>query len=273
MTILCIESSTSVCSAAICKDGEPIKQCISYEGGNHARLLPRYIEELLSLARGQGLSIEAVALSEGPGSYTGLRIGASTAKGLCYGLNIPLIPIPTLEVLCQAAKKNLSSVSPKGGLCSVSEAVLVPMIDARRMEVYTAIFDSELKVESRKAKEQRVRAVVVENEESVLFERSGLSSLSAAVYNLAVERSYFYFGDGAEKCAKIFTKPNWHFIPNIVPEAQFMGAIVESRKSKVESRKSKVESRKMISGAELAYYEPFYLKEFIAAPSHVKGLN
>ena len=279
MTILCIESSTSVCSAAICKDGEPIKQCISYEGGNHARLLPRYIEELLSLAREQGLSIEAVALSEGPGSYTGLRIGASTAKGLCYGLNIPLIPIPTLEVLCQAAKKNLSSASPKDGLYSVNEAVLIPMIDARRMEVYTAIFDSELKVESRKSKEQRVRAVVVENEESVLFERSGLSSLSAAVYNLsaegglAAERSYYYFGDGAEKCAKIFTKPNWHYVPNIVPEAQFMGTIVESRKSKVESRKSKEESPKMISGAELAYYEPFYLKEFIAAPSHVKGLN
>ena len=266
MTILCVETSTSVCSAAICKDGEPVKQCISYEGSNHARLLPRYIEELLSLAREQGLSIEAVALSEGPGSYTGLRIGASTAKGLCYGLNIPLIPIPTLEVLCQAAQKSLSSVSPKDGLYSVSEAVLVPMIDARRMEVYTAIFDSELKVESRKSKEQRVRAVVVENEESLLFERSGLSSLSAAVYNLAAERSYFYFGDGAAKCAKIFTKPNWHYVPNIVPEAQFVGAIVESRKSKVESPK-------MISGAELAYYEPFYLKEFIAAPSHVKGLN
>ena len=269
MTILCIESSTSVCSAAICKDGEPIKQCISYEGSNHARLLPRYIDELLSFAREEGLSIEAVALSEGPGSYTGLRIGASTAKGLCYGLNIPLIPIPTLEVLCQAAQKSLSSVSPKDGLCSEvnPEAVLVPMIDARRMEVYTAIFDSELKVESRKSKEQRVRAVVVENEESLLCQQAqpAVGALSAEG-GLAAERSYFYFGDGAEKCAKIFTKPNWHFIPNIVPEAQFMGAIVESRKSKVESPK-------MISGAELAYYEPFYLKEFIAAPSHVKGLN
>ena len=247
MTILCIESSTSVCSAAICKDGEPIKQCISYEGSNHARLLPRYIEELLSFAREQALSIEAVALSEGPGSYTGLRIGASTAKGLCYGLNILLIPVPTLDVLCEAARKSL---------CSVSEAVLIPMIDARRMEVYTAIFDSESRVESRESKEQRVRAVVVENEESVLCQNSGLSA----------QRSYFYFGDGAEKCSKIFTKPNWHFIPGIVPEAQYMGALVESRKSKVESRK-------MISGAELAYYEPFYLKEFIAAPSHVKGLN
>ena len=243
MTILCIESSTSVCSAAICKDGEPIKQCISYEGSNHARLLPRYIEELLSFAREQALSIEAVALSEGPGSYTGLRIGASTAKGLCYGLNIPLIPVPTLDVLCEAARKSLCSVSPKDGLCSVNEAVLIPMIDARRMEVYTKV-------------EGETKAVVVENEESVLCQNSGL----------AAERSYYYFGDGAEKCSKIFTKPNWHFIPGIVPEAQHMGALVESRKSKVESRK-------MISGAELAYYEPFYLKEFIAAPSHVKGLN
>ena len=180
MTILCIESSTSVCSAAICKDGEPIKQCISYEGSNHARLLPRYIEELLSFAREQGLSIEAVALSEGPGSYTGLRIGASTAKGLCYGLNIPLIPVPTLDVLCEAARKSLSSEVNL-------EAVLIPMIDARRMEVYTKV-DGETK------------AVVVENEESVLCQNSGL----------AAERSYYYFGDGAEKCSKIFTKPNWH---------------------------------------------------------------
>ena len=265
MTILCIESSTSVCSAAICKDGEPIKQCISYEGSNHARLLPRYIEELLSFAREQALSIEAVALSEGPGSYTGLRIGASTAKGLCYGLNIPLIPVPTLDVLCEAAREKIPCIHAR--LQSAEPAVLVPMIDARRMEVYTAIFDSE-------SKEERARAVVVENEESVLCQQAqpAVCALSAEG-GLAAERSYYFFGDGAEKCAKIFTKPNWHFISNIVPEAQYMGALVESRKPIVESRKSKVESPKMISGAELAYYEPFYLKEFIAAPSHVKGLN
>ena len=244
MTILCIETSTSVCSAAICKDGKPVKQCICREGSNHARLLPRYIEELLAFAREQALSVEAVALSEGPGSYTGLRIGASTAKGLCYGMDIPLIPVPTLEVLCEAAREQSAiSLQPS--------AVLVPMIDARRMEVYTAIFDSELKVESGKSKEQGVRAVVVESEES-------LSCLDA--------RSYYYFGDGAAKCQAVLRSEKWHFIPGIVPEAQYMGRLVESQKSKVESRK-------MISGADLAYYEPFYLKEFIAAPSHVKGLN
>ena len=132
MTILCSETSTSVCSAAICKDGEPIKQCICREGSNHARLLPLYIEELLSFAREQSFSIDAVALSEGPGSYTGLRIGTATAKGLCYGLNVPLIPVPTLEVLKVAS--------------GIKEGILIPMIDARRMEVYTSVSGEEWSV-------------------------------------------------------------------------------------------------------------------------------
>ena len=263
MTILCIETSTSVCSAAICKDGVPAKQCIHYEGSNHARLLPLYIDELLQYARENGLTIDAVALSEGPGSYTGLRIGTSTAKGLCYGLNVPLIPVPTLDVLCEAAKDSLSSVSPQDGLCSVSEqsersvsaAVLIPMIDARRMEVYTAIFDSESKVESRKSEEERVRAVVVENEES-FFTPSLLGEGRGGA-------SYYYFGDGAAKCQAVLTSPNWHYLPNIVPEAQYVGRLAEQ--IAVHCTPYTVH--------QLAYYEPFYLKEFIAAPSHVKGLN
>ena len=224
MITLCIETSTTVCSAAIVKDGEPIKQCINYEGSNHARLLPLYIEELLAYAREQGLTIEAVALSEGPGSYTGLRIGASTAKGLCYGLNVPLIPVPTLEVLCEAVRKRLAMSDER-------LAVMIPMIDARRMEVYTSL-DGETK------------AVVVENEDSLY---SG-------------DQDVYYFGDGAAKCAKVFTRPNWHYIPDIVPEAQYVGALAESGKKKVES-------------TDLAYHEPFYLKEFVAAQSHVKGLK
>ena len=223
MTILCIETSTSVCSAAICKDGVPVKQCINLEGSNHARLLPLYIEELLSFAREQGLSIEAVALSEGPGSYTGLRIGASTAKGLCYGLNLPLIPVPTLEVLCEAAKE-------QSAISNQQSAILVPMIDARRMEVYTLV-------------NGETKAVVVENE--------------ASLY--AGTEEVYYFGDGAEKCAKVFTKPNWHYVPGIVPEAQYVGALAE------QNTHSK--------SVDLAYYEPYYLKEFIAAQSHVKGLK
>lgn len=223
MTILCIETSTSVCSAAVCKDGSLIKQCISYEGSNHARLLPSYIEELLSFTREQHLSLDAVALSEGPGSYTGLRIGTATAKGLCYGLNIPLIPVPTLEVLCEAARKH-SVISIQ------KSAILIPMIDARRMEVYTMIGGE-------------TKAVVVENEENLYMGNEEV----------------YYFGDGAEKCAKVFTKPNWHYIPHIVPEAQYVGVLAEQ----ITNAKS----------VDLAYYEPYYLKEFIAAPSHVKGLQ
>ena len=241
MTILCIETSTSVCSAAICKDGEPGRQCICLEGSNHARLLPRYIETLLSFAREQNLHIDAVALSEGPGSYTGLRIGASTAKGLCYGLNVPLIPVSTLAVLCEAAKTRLNSNSPKDGLTSNSEAVLIPMIDARRMEVYTTGADGS------------PRAVVVESEESLLT-----PSLSGEGREGAF---FFYFGDGAAKCQSVLTSPNWHYIPDIVPEARFVASCLAT-----------------ISGpsrtiTDLAYYEPFYLKDFVAAPSHVKGLR
>ena len=248
MTILCIETSTSVCSAAICKDGVPCKQCICLEGSNHARLLPRYIETLLSFAREQNLHIDAVALSEGPGSYTGLRIGASTAKGLCYGLNVPLIPVSTLAVLCEAAKTSLSSSSPKDGLTPNSEAVLIPMIDARRMEVYTTGADGS------------PRAVVVESEDSfsaAVFQRSDLT----AEGGLSAQRSFFYFGDGAAKCRSVLTSPNWHYIPDIVPEARFVASCLAT-----------------ISGpsrtiTDLAYYEPFYLKDFVAAPSHVKGLR
>ena len=251
MTILCIETSTSVCSAAVCKDGALIKQCISYEGSNHARLLPSYIEELLSFTREQHLSLDAVALSEGPGSYTGLRIGTSTAKGLCYGLSVPLIPVPTLEVLCEAARQH-------SAFSNQHSDILIPMIDARRMEVYTAIFDSESKVESPKSKEERARAVVVESEESLI---KGLSDKVQSTK----ETEYYYFGDGAEKCTKVLTKPNWHYLPHIVPEAQYVGVLAEQIVSN--------NQQALISGQQLAYYEPFYLKEFIAAPSHVKGLN
>ena len=248
MTILCIETSTSVCSAAICKDGVPVKQCISLEGGNHARLLPRYIEELLAFAREQGLAIEAVALSEGPGSYTGLRIGTSTAKGLCYGLDVPLIPIPTLDILVENFKfHNLQFT-----IHNSQSPILLPMIDARRMEVYTEVPSDKVPSDTGD-RVNRAKAVVVESEDSIL---------SPSLEERDGERlPVYYFGDGAAKCQSVLTSPNWHFVPGIVPEAQYMGAIVERKKLKGERNK------------ELAYYEPYYLKEFIEAQSHVKGLK
>jgi tRNA threonylcarbamoyladenosine biosynthesis protein TsaB len=241
MTLLCIETSTAVCSAAVCRDGQLLKQLINREGSNHARLLPLYIDELLAYVREQGLTIDAVALSEGPGSYTGLRIGTSMAKGLCYGLNVPLIPVPTLEVLCEAAKESLTSNSPKDGLTSNSAAVFIPMIDARRMEVYTMV-DGETK------------AVVVENE-------SSLSSDNAAVF--------YYFGDGAAKCQEVIKSPNWHYIPDIVPEARYVGVLAEQSPI---THTAQADRKNHQSPINIAYYEPFYLKEFVAAQSHVKGL-
>lgn len=225
MTILCIETSTSVCSAALCKDGALVKQLINREGSNHARLLPVYLEQLLDEAKAQGMTVNAVALSEGPGSYTGLRIGTSTAKGLCYGMNVPLIPIPTLHVLEEAF------LCSEAGADRSSEQVLFPMIDARRMEVYTS---DEI---------GQTRAIVVENESSLY---SG-------------DKEVYYFGDGAAKCQTVLTSPNWHFVPDLVPEARFVGQIAERQG--------------IAADVDIAYYEPFYLKEFIAAQSHVKGLK
>jgi len=244
MTVLCIETSTSVCSAAICTDGKPLKQCICLEGSNHARLLPLYIEELLQYAKVQHLAIDAVALSEGPGSYTGLRIGTSTAKGLCYGLNVPLIPVPTLQVLCAAALEKLADSQ-----WPTANSLLCPMIDARRMEVYTAFYDTDLHPLS------EVKAVVVESEDSLL-------SFSANGQQLTANSQVWYFGDGAKKCEAVFTKPNWHYMPDIVPESRHLATIVGPILDNTNGQT-----------VSIAYYEPYYLKEFIAAQSHVKGLK
>lgn len=236
MTILGIETSTSVCSAAIIKDGEPLKEFLCREESNHARLLPRYVQDLLLFAKENALTIEAVALSEGPGSYTGLRIGTASAKGLCYGLDIPLIPVPTLQLIAAAARQQLPITNDQS-------AILVPMIDARRMEVYTTCYDSQLQPLS------EVQAVIVENESSLIGEAG---------------QEVYFFGDGASKCQAVLTNPNWHFLPDIVPLARYMGKLAEQ----IVHRKSSIRKSN-----DLAYYEPFYLKEFVAAPSHVKGLK
>ena len=132
MTILCIETSTNCCSAAITINGQAVASRENLVGANHASELPVFIDQLLQEAREQGWQLDAVALSQGPGSYTGLRIGASTAKGLCYGMNIPLIPVDTLQVLC-ATLLQTTSLEDSTLLC--------PMLDARRMEVYTALYE------------------------------------------------------------------------------------------------------------------------------------
>ena len=233
MTILSIETSTSVCSAALSMDGQTIASRINREGTNHARLLPVFVEQLLSELRERSLQLDAVALSEGPGSYTGLRIGASTAKGLCYGLNIPLVPIATTEVLCAAM---MAKHSVREGEC------LLPMIDARRMEVYTALYQVQNGVP---VLQNNITAKVIESAESLEY-GSGRN---------------LFFSDGAAKCQTLLTK-NADFIDDIVPDAAVMGKLAEQH----------IRNDRVVEGKDIAYYEPFYLKEFIAAQSHVKGL-
>lgn len=231
MNILCIETSTNCCSAAICKDGVAVVSKENLTGANHASELPVFIEQLLAIARASQWQIDAVALSEGPGSYTGLRIGTSIAKGLCYGMNIPLIPINTLQILCQSVDNR--------HLTSGTNVIYCPMIDARRMEVYTALYDA-----STLNPITEVTAQVINNQ-----------SFSE---ELKVNK-ICYFGNGADKCQSVITSPNAMFIPNIVPQASFMGLLAE--------RSAALDVKQM------AYYEPFYLKEFVPAPSHIKGLK
>ncbi len=224
MNILNIETSTTVCSAAITRDGEPVVVRANKDGQNHARMLPLFVEELLAEAKQQGLTIEAVALSQGPGSYTGLRIGTATAKGICYGLGVPLIPIDTLRVLCAG--------------CGVrdAESIYIPMIDARRMEVYCAQYDKA---------GNRLTAI----EAKVIDAHSFAEILDA--------HEVYFFGDGAMKCSTVITHKNAHFIEGIVPLAAHMGHLAE-------------EAYKAQRFADVAYFDPFYLKEYQAVVSKNK---
>ena len=234
MVILNIETSTSCCSTSISIDGVSVASRSNLEGANHASELPVFIEQLLSEAKRNDWQLDAVALSQGPGSYTGLRIGASIAKGICYGLNIPLIPVDTLQVLCAYAIQSTDQEWKKN-------AVLCPMIDARRMEVYTAMY--QLNDLQRKG----------EVEAKIIDEQSFVDTLA--------QQPMYFFGNGADKCKQVLTSGNAYFINGIVPDAQHMGQLAEQL------------AAQMLDIKQVAYYEPFYLKEFVAAPSHIKGLE
>ena len=231
MNILCIETSTSCCSAAICIDGVAVASKENLAGANHASELPVFVEQLLAEARANQWHLDAVALSQGPGSYTGLRIGTSIAKGICYGMNIPLIPVDTLQILCNSVDNQY--------LIGDTNTMYCPMIDARRMEVYTALYDNSTLNPLTKVTAQ------------VIDEQSFAEELKA--------NKIYYFGNGADKCQSIITSPNAKFIPNIVPQASFMGLLAEKAAT--------------LDVKQMAYYEPFYLKEFVPAPSHIKGLK
>ena len=226
MTLLCIETSTTCCSAAICQDGVAVASRENLSGANHASELPVFIEQLLAEAH-NNWTLDAVALSQGPGSYTGLRIGTSIAKGICYGMNIPLIPVDTLQIICAAIQDEIPT-----------DALLCPMLDARRMEVYTAMYTPGLDAQT------EVVAKVID-------EQSFAEEL--------LSKNIYFFGDGAEKCQSVITSANAHFLTGILPQAKYMGKLAENATA--------------LDIKQMAYYEPFYLKEFVPAPSHIKGLK
>ena len=234
MVILNIETSTTCCSAAITIDGVPVASRDNLAGANHASELPLFIEQLLGEAHQHNWQLDAVALSQGPGSYTGLRIGASIAKGICYGLSIPLIPIDTLQLLCACA---MLSTHPEWA----TNALLCPMLDARRMEVYTALYQPDTL-----QRQGEVQAKIIDEQ---------------SFADLLAQQPMYFFGNGAEKCQQILTSSNAHFINGIVPHAQHMGLLAEQP------------AAQMLDIKQVAYYEPFYLKEFVAAPSRIKGLE
>ena len=219
--ILHIESSTEVCSVALSSDGVVKFHKEDFDGPSHAALLGGFVAEAMTFARDNNLPLDAVAVSGGPGSYTGLRIGVSEAKGLCFGLNLPLIAVSTLELLCCTAMFRFDIEQ---------EAWICPMIDARRMEVYAAIYDEYLNPV------MPVGAYIVD-------ENTFAEVLS--------QHKVIFCGNGAAKCREVINHPNAIFVDDVYPLATGMLALAERAFARNEF-------------SDVAYYEPFYLKEFIA---------
>ncbi len=217
--ILNIETATKNCSVALAKDGKTIvSKEIAEEGYSHAERLHVFIEEIIKEAGIDFQDLSAVAVSQGPGSYTGLRIGVSAAKGLCFALDIPLIALDTLQVLASQA--------------IVSDGLVIPMLDARRMEVYSAIFNFNF---------DKIRAVEAE----IITEDSFLD----------FQETLYFIGDCAEKCKAVLTKQNFVFLEEIkYPSAKEMSFL-------------SFEKYKKNDTVDVAYFEPYYLKDFMITTS------
>ena len=215
--ILSIETATTNCSVSLSKNGETLHLKEDYGNGySHAEKLHNYIDEVLKLENIKSSQLEAIAVSKGPGSYTGLRIGVSAAKGLCFALNIPLISIDTLEALAHQV--------------NVAEGLIIPMLDARRMEVYSAVFTSDLK---------QSRGIEAE----ILNEESYIELLNNQIIT--------FIGSGVAKTKEVLNHDNAFFIEDKLPSANEMSALAFSK-----YKKNDIE--------DVAYFEPFYLKDFVA---------
>lgn len=230
--ILCIETGTDVCSVGIAKDGELLSLRESDEGRDHARKVGVFVDELL---RETGIApdeLDAVAVGKGPGSYTGLRIGVSFAKGLCFGLQKPLLAIGSLDALTEVALEDYEA-----GILSVPDwdrALLCPMVDARRMEVYVQVFDAAGKPQG------EVSAEVVDADSFAQYRSQG--------------RPFVIFGSGARKCAGIL--PDAVFV-EVTPSARGLARLAQQALDAGHTEN-------------IAYFEPFYLKDFVVTTSKKK---
>ena len=228
--ILHIETSTNVCSVAVSEDSHVIfEQAEHGEHGAGAERLGTMVDEALSFTDNHAIPFDAVSVSCGPGSYTGLRIGVSMAKGLCYGRDLKLLAVPTLELLCvPVLLREMTSPDPSHG--GEAEPLLCPMLDARRMEVYSALYDRALK---------EVRPV-------------GADVVTAETYKQYLdERPVYFFGNGAKKCMETINHPNAHLIEGIEPLAKWMQPLAEKRLLNNQTE-------------DVAYFVPYYLKDFVA---------
>lgn len=216
--ILNIETSTKACSVAIHNNGKLLncKEIVTEEFSHSEKLL-LFISDVMNESRISFSQLNAVAVSMGPGSYTGLRIGVSTAKGLCYALDIPLISVSTLQAMAY-------------GMLNVSKADLFcPMIDARRMEVYSAFFDSD----------------------NIMVREIQADVVDGSSYDVELKKKVIFFGDGSDKLKGIIKHKNAIFQSDFYPSAEFIGVLSYNRF---------VES----NFEDVAYFEPYYLKDFVA---------
>jgi tRNA threonylcarbamoyladenosine biosynthesis protein TsaB len=229
MTILCLETSTKACSVALGKNGKllGLKESVD-EQYSHAENLTLYIEDVCKQSNIPLQDIDAVAVSKGPGSFTGLRIGVSAAKGLCYAIDKPLIAINSLEAM---AAGQISGHKTQ----VASTKLFIPMIDARRMEVYTAAYDEKL---------NEIFPTSAE-----IIDQAFISKFSNPRYSI-LNTQYYFFGDGSAKCKSELSHPNAILIENVNPSAQFMLPLAEKLFAE-----NKFE--------DVAYFEPFYLKDFV----------
>lgn len=232
--ILSIETGTDICSVALANDGELMALRESDEGRDHAKKVALFVDELLRETGVQPSDLDAIAVGKGPGSYTGLRIGVSFAKGMCYALDIPLIAIGSLDALTEVAREDYDA-----GILDIEEeewdkAKLCPLVDARRMEVYAEVFDNE-----GKALTDVVAEVVTEDS-----------------FKEWRKDKFVIFGNGAKKCTELLSDA---IFVDIAPSARGIVRLAE-------------ESFKAQKFEDLAYFEPFYLKEFLVIPSKKKLL-